>query len=160
MIISHADDNLKHKIHYNQMLGALTLNSSSTSPHQRQNGQWQEKLKWRWPTHGVPVNTTQEKFRGGYYIIPQILPAHPRATNPMLFTVPYFHTRPPPALCFLSFPHHPVKHLSCQSYTLPSAGFMSLGISSMLQSMNRCHEPLPDRKPSYHPSTALQHLPL
>lgn len=37
----------------------------------------------------------------------------------MLFTAPYSHSRPPSSLCLLSLPHHPVKHLSYQSCSLP-----------------------------------------
>lgn len=106
-MISHADDNLKHNIHYNQMPGALALNSSSTSPYWRQNCALMRK-KWRWPTHTptqrVRVDTTQEKFRCGYYIIPKIIPVHSRASQ----------TLPSPTLCSLlpliSTPGHP--HLS------------------------------------------------
>lgn len=133
-------------------------------------GHWWEKLKRRWPMHGAPVNTTQEWFRCRYYMIPGVFPAHPRASQT-------FHHQPYALYCPLFPPQDTPSSLPpfltpspCQtpllsvlfhtSCTLPSAWFMSLGRTSVLQSMNRHQEQLPYTKPSYHPSAALQHLPL
>lgn len=110
---------------------------------------------------GAPGSTTQAEFTGWDYIIPKSLPAHLRASQTLhhqcLFPLlPLIST---PALCLLALPHHPIKHLSALfpiSYTLPPAGFGSLGMSSLVQNRNRHHKQLPCPKPSSHPSAALQ----
>ena len=83
-------------------------------------------------------------------------PLKPSITNSMLFTAPYFHPRPPPSSLppFLTPSPCQTPLLSVlfpTSYTLSSAGFMSLGMSSMLQSMNRHHEPTALHKPKLPP---------
>lgn len=110
---------------------------------------------------GAPGSTTQAEFTGWDYIIPKSLPAHLRASQtlhhqPLFPLLPLIST---PALCLLALPHHPIKHLSALfpiSYTLPPAGFGSLGMSSLVQNRNRHHKQLPCPKPSSHPSAALQ----
>lgn len=108
---------------------------------------------------GAPGSTTQAEFTD--HTIPKSLPAHPRASQTLhhqtlTSLLPLIST---PALCLLSLPHHPIKHLSIPfpiSCTLPPAGFGGLGMNSMVQSRCRHHKPLPYPKPSSHPSAALQ----
>lgn len=83
--------------------GMLTLNSSSTSPHQRQNSAQMRKIKVEMTntySHRVPVSTTQEQFRGGTALSPEFFLPTQEPLKP-----------PSPTLCSLlpliSTPGHP-----------------------------------------------------
>lgn len=94
---------IQYNIRYNQTLGALTLNSSGTSPPHKQNWALLGEAECWWPPH-TPCKEYQAAplskiYRQGLHSCPPESLSNPPSSTPYFFPALYFHTSSlPPSL--------------------------------------------------------------